>query len=81
MMDEKIELSDIEIQQIKEQNQERIKKVVAYVAISLTVISIILVALSLSFGPKIDSLVNDQLDQRLITKQLILGPNPNISTS
>ncbi|CEF67909.1 Hypothetical protein SRAE_2000257000 [Strongyloides ratti] len=79
-MDEKIELSDIEIQQIKEQSQERIKKVVAYVAISLTVISIILVALSLSFGPKIDSLVNDQLDQRLITKQLILGSNTNIST-
>uniref|UniRef100_A0A0N5A4Y2 Col_cuticle_N domain-containing protein n=1 Tax=Parastrongyloides trichosuri TaxID=131310 RepID=A0A0N5A4Y2_PARTI len=78
-MDEKIELSDIEIQQLKEQNQERVKKVVAYVAISLTVISIILVALSLSFGPKIDSLVNDQLDRRLISKELILGPNPNIS--
>uniref|UniRef100_A0AC34F7Q7 Uncharacterized protein n=1 Tax=Panagrolaimus sp. ES5 TaxID=591445 RepID=A0AC34F7Q7_9BILA len=54
-----IELSDIEIQQLKEQNQKRIKKVVTIVAISLTLISVILVGLSLSLGPKIDQLANN----------------------
>uniref|UniRef100_A0AC35FNE3 Uncharacterized protein n=1 Tax=Panagrolaimus sp. PS1159 TaxID=55785 RepID=A0AC35FNE3_9BILA len=56
-----IELSDIEIQQLKEQNQKRIKKVVTIVAISLTLISVILVGISLSLGPKIDQLVKSNM--------------------
>lgn len=51
-----IELTDVEIQQLKEQNHRRIKRVVTVVAITMMLISFILVALSLSLGPKIDSL-------------------------
>jgi len=69
-----IELSDIEIQQLKEQNQKRIKRVVTVVAISLTLISVILVALSLSLGPKIDQLVSESLDGKLSSKDLFLNP-------
>lgn len=51
-----IELTDVEIQQLKEQNHRRIKRVVTVVAVTLMLISFILVALSLSLGPKIDQL-------------------------
>lgn len=51
-----MELSDIEIQQLKDQNHRRIKKVVTVVAITLMLLAVILVALSLSLGPKIDQL-------------------------
>lgn len=51
-----IELTDVEIQQLKEQNHRRIKRVVTVVAISMMLVSFILVALSLSLGPKIDQL-------------------------
>lgn len=51
-----MELSDVEIQQLKEQNHRRIKRVVSVVALTLIIVSVILVALSLSLGPKIDQL-------------------------
>jgi hypothetical protein len=51
-----IELTEVEILQLKEQNHKRIKRVVTIVAISMMVISFILVGLSLSLGPKIDQL-------------------------
>uniref|UniRef100_A0AC34Q9M3 Uncharacterized protein n=1 Tax=Panagrolaimus sp. JU765 TaxID=591449 RepID=A0AC34Q9M3_9BILA len=70
-----IELSDIEIQQLKEQNQKRIKRVVTIVAISLTLISVILVGLSLSLGPKIDQLVSESVDGKLSSKDLFLKQN------
>lgn len=49
-------LTDAELLQVKEDNQRRIKRIVAAVGIALTVISIVLVALSLSLGQKIDEL-------------------------
>jgi hypothetical protein len=49
-------LTDAELLQVKEDNQKRIKRIVAAVGIALTVISIVLVALSLSLGQKIDEL-------------------------
>jgi hypothetical protein len=51
-----IELSEAEIQALKEQNHRRIKRVVTIVAITMMLISFVLVALSLSLGPKIDAL-------------------------
>uniref|UniRef100_A0A7E4VVK4 Col_cuticle_N domain-containing protein n=1 Tax=Panagrellus redivivus TaxID=6233 RepID=A0A7E4VVK4_PANRE len=72
-----IELSDVEIQQLKEQNQKRIKRVVTLVAILLTGISIILVGLSLSLGPKIDQLVSESLDGKISSRDLFLGPKKN----
>lgn len=51
-----IGLTDAELLQVKEDNQRRIKRIVAAVGIALTVISIVLVALSLSLGQKIDEL-------------------------
>ncbi|KAI6188175.1 hypothetical protein M3Y98_00325700 [Aphelenchoides besseyi] len=72
-----IELSEMEIQQLKEQNHRRIKRVVTVVAITLMLISFILVALSLSLGPKIDQLVSESLDTSLSSKDLFLGPKRN----
>ncbi|KAI1729441.1 hypothetical protein DdX_01682 [Ditylenchus destructor] len=72
-----IELTDIEVQQLKEQNHRRIKRVVTVVAITLIGISIVLVALSLSLGPKIDQLVSESLDAKLTSKDLFLGPKRN----
>ncbi|KAI1721147.1 hypothetical protein Ddc_07587 [Ditylenchus destructor] len=69
-----IELTDIEVQMLKEQNHRRIKRVVTVVAITLIGISIVLVALSLSLGPKIDQLVSESLDAKLTSKDLFLGP-------
>uniref|UniRef100_A0AC35TMX5 Col_cuticle_N domain-containing protein n=1 Tax=Rhabditophanes sp. KR3021 TaxID=114890 RepID=A0AC35TMX5_9BILA len=80
-MDDRVELTDIEIQLLKDQNTKKIKKVITIVAITLTLISIVLVALSLSFGPKIDSLVNDELDRKISSKELFLGPRPTIVAS
>uniref|UniRef100_A0A914DDC0 Uncharacterized protein n=1 Tax=Acrobeloides nanus TaxID=290746 RepID=A0A914DDC0_9BILA len=74
-----IELSDVEIQQLKDQNQKRIKRVVSLIAISLTIISILLVALSLSLGPKIDQLVSESLDAKLTSKDLFHGSRRNDS--
>uniref|UniRef100_A0A914XJ69 Uncharacterized protein n=1 Tax=Plectus sambesii TaxID=2011161 RepID=A0A914XJ69_9BILA len=54
-------LTDAELLQVKEDNQKRIKRIVAAVGIALTVISIVLVALSLSLGQKIDELVSAQI--------------------
>jgi hypothetical protein len=51
-----IELSEAEIQALKEQNHRRIKRVVTIVAFTMMLISFVLVALSLSLGPKIDAL-------------------------
>lgn len=51
-----MELTDAEIQQLKEQNHNRIKRIVSIVAMILIIVSIILIALSLSLGPKIDQL-------------------------
>ena len=49
-------MSPAQIQAIKDQNQKKIKRIVAIVGITLTIISIILVGLSLSFGQKIDEI-------------------------
>ncbi|KAI6240901.1 hypothetical protein M3Y99_00398700 [Aphelenchoides fujianensis] len=75
-----IELSEVEIQQLKEQNHRRIKRVVTVVAITLMLISFILVALSLSLGPKIDQLVSESLDTSLSSKDLFLGPKQRNDT-
>ncbi|KAI6177167.1 hypothetical protein M3Y97_00877500 [Aphelenchoides bicaudatus] len=72
-----IELTDVEIQQLKEQNHRRIKRVVTVVAVTLMLISFILVALSLSLGPKIDQLVSENLETNLSSKDLFLGPKKN----
>ncbi len=50
------ELTPAQLRALKEDSQKRVKRIVAAVGITLTVISIILVALSLSFGQKIDDL-------------------------
>ncbi|CAD5215338.1 unnamed protein product [Bursaphelenchus okinawaensis] len=76
-----LELSDLEVQQLKEQNHRRIKRVVTAVAITLMLISFILVALSLSLGPKIDQLVSESLDTKLSSKDLFLGPKRNESAT
>uniref|UniRef100_A0A915DFG4 Uncharacterized protein n=1 Tax=Ditylenchus dipsaci TaxID=166011 RepID=A0A915DFG4_9BILA len=79
-MDHKMmELSELEVQQIKDQNHRRIKRVVTAVAITLILISVILVALSLSLGPKIDQLVSESLDAKLSSKDLFLGLNAIIA--
>ncbi|KAI3410068.1 hypothetical protein GPALN_006432 [Globodera pallida] len=67
-------LSDAEIQQLKDQNQQRVKRVVALVAVAITTIAIILVALSLSLGPKIDQLVSESLESKMSSTELLLGP-------
>ncbi|KAL3085306.1 hypothetical protein niasHS_010375 [Heterodera schachtii] len=67
-------LTDAEIQQLKEQNQRRVKRVVALVAVAITTIAVILVALSLSLGPKIDQLVSESLESsQLSSAELLLG--------
>jgi hypothetical protein len=76
-----IELSEYEVQQLKEQNHRRIKRVVTAVAITLILISVVLVALSLSLGPKIDQLVSESLDAKLSSKELFLGPKRTNFTS
>ncbi|EFP02342.1 hypothetical protein CRE_00962 [Caenorhabditis remanei] len=48
------ELTDVEIQQLKEHNQKRVKRVVGFVAIAMTLLSLALVAFSLALGRKID---------------------------
>ncbi len=50
------DLTEAELKLLKEQNQRRVKRIVAAVGITLTLVSIILVALSLSLGQKIDQL-------------------------
>ncbi len=50
------ELTDADLLYIKEDNQRRVKRIVAFVGVTLTLVSIILVALSLSLGQKIDEL-------------------------
>jgi len=76
-----MDLSDAELQQIarmKEQNHQRIKRVVTIVALTLILISVVLVALSLSLGPKIDQMVSESLDGKLSSSELFLGPKrPN----
>lgn len=67
-----MDLSEVEIQQLKEQNNRRVKRVVSVVALTLIIASIILVALSLSLGPKIDDLGT------LIKKANIFDSNPII---
>ncbi|CAJ0578759.1 unnamed protein product, partial [Mesorhabditis spiculigera] len=66
-----MEFTDLEIQQIKDHNQKRVKRVVAVVAISMTIIAIVLVGLSLSFGKKIDLLVEESMEKRHQGRELL----------
>uniref|UniRef100_A0A915C209 Uncharacterized protein n=1 Tax=Parascaris univalens TaxID=6257 RepID=A0A915C209_PARUN len=68
-----MELSEAEIAQLKEHNQRRVKRVVAIVAITMTLISIVLVALSLSLGSKIDQLGIDYDKLFKFRQKLYLG--------
>ncbi|PIO62260.1 hypothetical protein TELCIR_16192, partial [Teladorsagia circumcincta] len=52
--DYEYELSDIEIQQLKEHNQRRVKRVVALVAVLMTLLALGLVTMSLALGNRID---------------------------
>ena len=67
-------LTEAEARQLKERNQRWVKRVVALVALVLTTIAVVLVALSLSLGPKIDQLVSESLESKISSKELILGP-------
>jgi hypothetical protein len=75
------ELSDAEIQHIKEHNHRRVKQVVTLVAITLMLTAFVLVVLSLSLGSKIDDLVSESLDHKLSSKDLFLGPKRNDSVT
>ncbi|KAF1761905.1 hypothetical protein GCK72_010164 [Caenorhabditis remanei] len=59
------ELTDVEIQQLKEHNQKRVKRVVGFVAIAMTLLSLALVAFSLALGRKIDLMVEQKVEQRM----------------
>ncbi|CAD6190357.1 unnamed protein product [Caenorhabditis auriculariae] len=59
------ELTDLEIQQLKEHNQKRVKRVVGMVAIAMTMLSLALVAFSLALGKKIDLMVERSVEQRM----------------
>ncbi|CAO4369734.1 unnamed protein product [Caenorhabditis nigoni] len=59
------ELTDIEIQQLKEHNQKRVKRVVGFVAIAMTLLSLALVAFSLALGRKIDLMVEQKVEERM----------------
>jgi len=60
-----MEISDAEIQHLKEQNNRRVKRVVTAVALTLIIFSLILVAMSLSFGRKMDQLVSESMEGKL----------------
>ncbi|PIO70002.1 hypothetical protein TELCIR_08158 [Teladorsagia circumcincta] len=62
--DYEYELSDIEIQQLKEHNQRRVKRVVALVAVLMTLLALGLVTMSLALGNRID----------MMDKYLVNGP-------
>uniref|UniRef100_A0A0N5AV55 DUF5056 domain-containing protein n=1 Tax=Syphacia muris TaxID=451379 RepID=A0A0N5AV55_9BILA len=51
-----MELTDSEAIQIKEYDQRRLKRVIVTVVVIMTVVSIVLVALSLALGPQLDQL-------------------------
>ncbi|KAK6744438.1 hypothetical protein RB195_011257 [Necator americanus] len=69
------ELSDIEIQQIKEHNQRRVKRVVALVALLMTLLALGLVAMSLALGNRIDMMVEEDLEKRAAEVYLRTGIN------
>lgn len=53
-----MELTDSEAIQIREYDQRRLKRVIVFVVVVMTVVSIVLVALSLALGPQLDQLGN-----------------------
>ncbi|CAI5445065.1 unnamed protein product [Caenorhabditis angaria] len=59
------ELTDVEIQQLKDHNQKRVKRVVGYVAVVMTILSLALVAFSLALGRKIDLMVEQKVEERM----------------
>ncbi|CAB3401701.1 unnamed protein product [Caenorhabditis bovis] len=69
------ELTDLEIQQLKEHNQKRVKKVVGLVAIVMTLLSLALVAFSLALGRKIDMMVEKSVEQRMEHYNTVSGIN------
>ncbi|KAL6726559.1 hypothetical protein Aduo_008520 [Ancylostoma duodenale] len=73
--DYEYELSDIEIQQIKEHNQRRVKRVVAMVALLMTLLALGLVAMSLALGNRIDMMVEEDLEKRAAAVFLRTGIN------
>uniref|UniRef100_A0A1I7ZD53 Col_cuticle_N domain-containing protein n=1 Tax=Steinernema glaseri TaxID=37863 RepID=A0A1I7ZD53_9BILA len=75
-----MELTDLEIQQLKEHNQRRVKQVVCTIAVIMTLVCVALIALSLSLGPKIDQMVSESLDSKLSSQDLFLGPRRNESS-
>ncbi|CTQ86632.1 Cell division protein FtsL [Caenorhabditis elegans] len=60
------ELTDVEIQQLKEHNQKRVKRVVVFVSIGMTLIALALVAFSLALGRKIDLMVEQKVEERMV---------------
>ncbi|VDO36983.1 hypothetical protein V3C99_000695 [Haemonchus contortus] len=69
------ELSDIEIQQIKEHNQRRVKRVVALVAVLMTLLALGLVTMSLALGNRIDMMVEEDMEKRAADVFLRTGIN------
>ncbi|WKY02959.1 hypothetical protein Q1695_016340 [Nippostrongylus brasiliensis] len=73
--DYEYELTDIEIQQIKEHNQRRVKRVVALVAVLMTLLALGLVTMSLALGNRIDMMVEEDLEKRAADVFLRTGIN------
>lgn len=73
--DYEYELSDVEIQQIKEHNQRRVKRVVALVAVLMTLLALGLVTMSLALGSRIDMMVEEDLEKRAADVFLRTGIN------
>ncbi|KAK6019875.1 hypothetical protein OSTOST_14480 [Ostertagia ostertagi] len=73
--DYEYELSDIEIQQLKEHNQRRVKRVVALVAVLMTLLALGLVTMSLALGNRIDMMVEQDLEKRAADEFLRTGIN------
>ncbi|PIC43086.1 hypothetical protein B9Z55_009962 [Caenorhabditis nigoni] len=49
----------------QEHNQKRVKRVVGFVAIAMTLLSLALVAFSLALGRKIDLMVEQKVEERM----------------
>lgn len=76
---EEQESNQADLEYLKMYNHKRIRRIVSTVAIALTVLAIVLVALSLSLGSRIDQLVNESLDTslKISGSELFFGPKIN----
>ena len=67
------ELTEAQLRELKESSHKRVKRIVAGVGITLTLISILLVALSLTLGQKIDDLVGQRVKDSAAAKSGQVG--------